>query len=251
MIGRRIAYALVILTLAGCSPSVSPATSTTPSVNQPALVDTKCADLIVFGARGSDQSATKHHGVGTEVLASVTAMAEHLHRRSNTTVRIVGVTYPAASGPEYTANVFTGVSHAQGLLTAFGKKCPDSQFGLVGFSQGAHIVHGTALELTPVQARRVILVAMISDPRRNPGDRITNWSYHATTPEPGKLGAGTPIPKTLRSKAITFCAKDDEICNWPRDGYSGQLSATHRHFYETHADQTGEQLAAVLTSNGL
>ncbi|WP_332645169.1 cutinase family protein [Aeromicrobium sp.] len=251
MIGRRVSYALIALTLAGCSPSVTPAAPTTPSARQPALVDTNCADLIVLGARGSDQSATKHHGVGTEVLASVTAMAEQLHTRSTKTVRIVGIPYPAVGGPKYTANVFTGVSRARQLLTTLGKKCPDSQFGLVGFSQGAHIVHGAALELTPAQVRRVVLVAMISDPRRNPGDQITHWSYDAATPGPGKLGAGTPIPKALRSKAITLCARDDEVCNWPPGGYSGQLSETHRHFYETHAAQTGEQLVSVLTSNGL
>lgn len=251
MIGRRVSYALVVLTLAGCSPSIAPAESTTPGANQPALVGTKCADLIVLGARGSDQSPTKNHGVGAEVLASVTAMAKKLHARSDTTVRIVGVPYPAVSGPAYTANVFTGVSHARKLLTTLSKQCPDSQFGLVGFSQGAQIVHGTAIELTSTQVRRVVLVGMISDPRRNPGDKITHWSYDASTPGPGKLGAGTPIPKALRSQAITFCAQSDEICNWPSGGYSGPLSDTHRHFYETHAAETGEHLAAVLKSNGL
>lgn len=251
MIGRRVSYALAVVVLAGCSPSVAPAASTTPRTSQPALISTECADLIVLGARGSDQSATKNDGVGTEVLASVTAMAEHLHEHSQATVRIVGVPYPAASGPAYTANVFTGVSHARELLTALGKQCPTSQFGLVGFSQGAQIVHGTAIELTPSQARRIALVAMIADPRRNPDDGIAQWSYDAETPGPGKLGAGTPIPESLRAKAITFCAETDEICNWPPGGYSGHLSATHRHFYETHATETGEHLDAVLKSNGL
>lgn len=251
MIGRRFSYALVVLTLAGCSPSVAPAASTTPSAKQPALVTTKCADLIVLGARGSDQSATKNLGVGTEVLASVTAMAKQMHVDANTTVRIIGVPYPAVSGPAYTANVFTGISHARRQLATLGKQCPDSQFGLVGFSQGAHIVHGTALELTPEQIRRVALVAMIADPRRNPSDKITHWSYNAEAADPGKLGAGTAIPKALRSKAITFCANKDEVCNRPPNGYSGPLSDTHRHFYEAHAAGTGKQLAAVLKSNGL
>jgi len=216
-------------------------------------VTTKCADLIVLGARGSDQSATKNFGAGTEVKASVTAMAGRLHDRSAATVRLVGIPYPAASGPAYTANVFTGVDHALKLLTTLGKACPDSQFGLVGFSQGAQIVHGAALELNRTQIRRVVLVAMIADPRRNPTDQIAGWSYGAATPGPGKLGAGTPIPKALRSRAISFCAEKDEICNWPSGGYSGHLSDTHRHFYESseHAAQTGKQLDAILKTNGL
>lgn len=251
MIGRRFSYALAVLTLAGCSPSVAPAASTTPSAKRPALVNTKCADLIVLGARGSDQSATTNHSVGTEVLASVTAMAAQLHTHSTKTVRIVGIPYPAVSGPAYTANVLTGVSHARRQLTKLGKQCPDSQFGLVGFSQGAHIVHGTALEMTPEQIRRVALVAMIADPGRNPSDKITHWSYDAEAPDPGKLGAGTAIPKALRSKAITFCATEDEVCNRPPSGYSGPLSDTHRHFYEMHAAETGEHLTSILNRNGL
>lgn len=250
MIGRRASYALIALTLAGCSPGVTPAESTPPSTSQPALVSTQCADLIVLGARGSDQSATKNRGVGTEVLASVTAMVKQLHQRSKSTVRVVGVPYPAASGPAYTANVFTGVDHARKLLASLAMKCPESRFGLVGFSQGAQIVHGTAIELSSAQVRRVVLVAMISDPRRNPEDKITHWSYGDSTPGPGKLGAGTPIPKGLRSASISFCAQSDEICNWPPRGYSGPLSQTHRHFYETHAAETGKQLASRLASSG-
>ncbi len=257
MIRRRVAYVLIALTLTGCASSVAPAAPTppapTPVLSQPALSNAKCADLIVLGARGSDQSPSKNHGVGAEVSRSVTAMAELLHERSRTTVRIVGVPYPAASGPAYTANVFTGVSHMSLLLTKLGKECPDSMFALVGFSQGAQIVHGTAVELTPAQSRRLALVAMIADPRRNPGDPIAHWSYDAPTPGPGKLGAGTPIPQFLRSKAITFCARKDEICNWPPGGYAGHLSDTHRHFYEApaHVAQTGEQLDKVLERNGI
>ena len=256
MIRRRVAYVLIVLALPGCAPGVAPAATSptpTPVASQSALSNAKCADLIVLGARGSDQSPSTNHGVGAEVFRSVTSMAEHLHERSKVTVRIVGVPYPAASGPAYTANVYTGVSHAGQLLSTLGKECPDSRFGLVGFSQGAQIVHGTALELKPVQIRRVVLVAMIADPRRNPGDTIEHWSYDASTPGPGKLGAGTPIPEPLRPKAITFCAPKDEICNWPPGGYSGHLSDTHRHFYEAPANvaQTGEQLDRILEGNGI
>ncbi|GAA3525869.1 hypothetical protein GCM10022234_23760 [Aeromicrobium panaciterrae] len=252
MIRRLVACGALVL-LAACSASPTPAapTATVTPKDQPALTSEKCADLIVLGARGSDQSATKNFGSGTEVRRSVTAMAQKLHQRSDTTVRLVGIPYPAASGPAYTANVLTGVASARKLLTSLGKQCRSSRFALVGFSQGAQIVHGTALELTPRQIERVVLVAMISDPRRNPDDKIAYWLYDESTPGPGKLGAGTPIPKALRPKAITFCARTDEICNWPPGGYSGHLSDTHRHFYETpeHAAQTGEQLDEILRAN--
>lgn len=255
MIRHLVACGALVL-LAACSASPTPAAPTSKATTepkpQPALTTKKCADLIVLGARGSDQSATKNFGSGTEVRVSVTAMAERLHQRSDSTVRLVGIPYPAASGPAYTANVLTGVASARKLLTSLGKQCRTSRFALVGFSQGAQIVHGTALELNPRQVERVVLVAMISDPRRNPDDKIAYWSYDESTPGPGKLGAGTPIPDALRTKAIAFCARTDEICNWPPGGYPGHLSDTHRHFYETpeHAASTGEHLDQVLKANG-
>lgn len=248
---RHAAAALAILAVASCSPS--PATDK-PRAAQPALTTEKCADLIVLGARGSTQSWTKNFGAGTEVRRSVTAMAQQLHDRTDSTVRLEGVPYPAESGPAYTDHVFTGVSNMRKLFTKLAKGCPDSTFAMVGFSQGAQTVHGFAIDLSSTQIKRIALVAMISDPRQNPDDDFAHWSYaDSPTPGPGKLGAGTPLPKGLRSKAISFCFESDEVCNWPPGGYSGSLSDTHRHFYETlpHARETGRQLDEVLESNGL
>lgn len=247
---RRAAAALALLAAAACSPSPG-----SPTAQQgPALSTQKCADLIVLGARGSTQSASKNFGAGTEVRRSVTAMAERLHKRSDATVRLVGVPYPADGGPEYTAQVFKGVDATDKLLTKLSNGCPDSQFGLVGFSQGAQTIHGFAVTMTAAEIDRVALVAMISDPRHNPDDEIASWSYaDEVTAGNGKLGAGTPLPKALRGKAIHFCAEKDEICNWPVGGFPGPLSDTHRHFYEepAHAEETGDQLAKILEANGI
>lgn len=257
---RHTAAALAILAVASCSPSPaadSPGSAadspTSPPAEQPALATTKCADLIVLGARGYTQSWTKNFGSGTEVRRSVTAMAHRLHDRSDSTVRLEGVPYPADSLSAYTDNVLTGVANMRKIFTKLAESCPDSRFGMVGFSQGAQIVHGFAVDLTPNQIERIALVAMISDPRKNPDDDFAHFSYaDSPTPGPGKLGAGTPLPQGLRSAAISFCVKDDEICNWPSGGYPGPLSDTHRHYYEIpgHARQTGEQLAKILENNG-
>ncbi len=255
---RRTAAAFAILAVASCSPnpaadSPSPAADPPPA-EQPAMTTTKCADLIVLGARGYTQSWTKNFGSGTEVRRSVTAMAHRLHDRSDSTVRLEGVPYPADSVAAYADNVFTGVGNMRRLFTRLAESCPDSRFGMVGFSQGAQIVHGFAIELAPSQIERIALVAMISDPRENPDDDFAHFSYaDSPTPGPGKLGVGTPLPEGLRSAAISFCVKDDEICNWPSGGYPGPLSDTHRHYYEipAHARETGKQLDTILERNGL
>jgi hypothetical protein len=210
----------------------------------------------VLGLRGSNQSADQNHGSGLEILRTVRAMSTDLHRKSDTTVRLEGIPYraeSAASAAIYQANIDDGVTRTRTRIAQLAERCPKSRIALVGFSQGAQAVHGLAIDLSASESRQVVLVAMIADPRRNPDDAIAKWTYGKAAPGPGKLGAGTPLPRSLRARAITFCATGDEICNWPPGGYAGPLSKTHRHFYETpaHARSTGHQLARILRSNGL
>ncbi|WP_082530432.1 cutinase family protein [Aeromicrobium sp. Root344] len=257
---KRIAATLALLVAAGCS-SPSPAhepgsPAATKDGPVPVLVKTGCADLVVLGLRGSDQSLDKNFGSGQEILRTVRAMSTDLHRTSRTTVRLEGIPYraeSAASAAIYQANIEDGVSRTRTRIAQLARRCPHTRVALVGFSQGAQAVHGLAIELPASTLRRVALVAMIADPRRNPDDTIASWTYGKAAPGPGKLGAGTPLPGSLKEKAITFCATGDEICNWPPGGYSGPLSQTHRHFYETpaHSRSTGRQLAGILRTNGL
>lgn len=252
-----VAATIVLLLSAGCgAPSTPGVTTSAPQRPRPALVSTGCADLVVLGLRGSDQSATKNHGAGQEVLASVKAMSTRLHRGSASTVRVEGIPYraeSAASNAIYQANIDDGKTKARDRMAELARKCPRSRLALVGFSQGGQVVHELASELPAATSRRIVLIAMIADPRRNPDDSIASWTYGKSAPEPGKLGAGSPLSPTLRRSAISFCAAGDEICNWPRSGYAGPLSDTHRHFYETpaHARSTGNQLAAILRRNGM
>jgi cutinase len=207
----------------------------------------------VLGLRGAGQSADKNHGAGQEILASARAMSADLHRESDTTVRLEGVLYRAEIAPTsafHRANVEDGVRRTKTRIAELSRRCPDSRIALVGFSQGAQVVHELAAELPTATARRIALVAMIADPIRNPADSIASWTYGKAAPGPGKFGAGPALDPALQGQAITFCTARDEICNWPPGGYAGPLSDTHRHFYETsdHARSTGHHMADVLRS---
>jgi len=257
--GRAATAVLALLLVAACSGSADsspPDTSTSEGHKPvPVLVTSGCADLVVLGLRGSDQSLDKNFGAGQEILRSVRAMSSDLHRRSRTTVRLEGIPYRAQSAASYAiyqANIEDGVTRTQSRLAQLAKRCPASKVALVGFSQGAQAVHGVAIDL-PAASKQVVLVAMIADPRRNPDDTIASWTYGKPARGPGKLGAGTMVGDHLRDRAITFCATGDEICNWPPGGYSGPLSQTHRHFYETpaHSRSTGRQMAKILRANGV
>ncbi|WP_456698029.1 cutinase family protein [Aeromicrobium sp. P5_D10] len=245
--------AAAILCLSACGgPSKG---SPDPKDTRPSetIVSTGCADLIVLGARGSTQDPDKNYGVGGEARATAVQLAKQLHRSNGWTTRIVGVRYDAAASATqalYVEHVSDGARLMASRLKKLQATCPDARFVLIGFSQGAQVAHAAALDLPDSLAASVAAVAMIADPRRNPDDRIAQWTYGSAAPLPGRLGAGTPIGENLRDIAISFCVADDEICNGA--GSPGQTpSKTHKEFYEqpSNARQTAKQIALILASH--
>src|SRR4051794_37333914 len=98
-------------------------------------------------------------------------------------------------------------------LSTGARSFPPTPFGLIGFKEGAQVTHAAALDVPSALASRIAMIAMIADPRRNPTDAITHWSYGKSAPRPGRLGSGTPVDPDVRQVAITLCAEGDEICN--------------------------------------
>jgi cutinase len=241
--------------LAGCSGAFS-SSDDGPSADGPLLTSTRCADLVVIGARGSTQSLDKNFGVGTEVRRTVTDLARRLHERTDLTIRLEAVRYDSSeqsSLDAYQGNVRKGADLARDRLDALASTCPDSRFALIGFSQGAQVMHTAAVDVRADLARRIPLLAMIADPRHNPTDRITQFSY-ATSPVRGngRLGAGSPIDPDLRRAAIAVCVEGDEICN-DIGAPGGPPSDTHKHFYEDpeNAAVTAAELERVLRRTGI
>lgn len=256
---RAAAALAAVAVLGGCTAgSDGQATQTerpAPST-QGLLVADRCADLVVIGARGSTQDVHRNLGVGTEVRVTVEQLARRLRARSDVTVHVEPVRYDSSATPTaagFLRNTAAGGALALRRLSTLAAACPSSRFALVGFSQGAHVVHTAAMSVPPALAGRVALVAMIADPTDNPDDTIVRWSYAA---EPirghGSLGAGPPIPAPLRSAAISFCVAGDAICNDRGAPGSGQ-SPTHQHFYEqaSTARITAARLDRVLRARGV
>lgn len=239
------------------SPVAKEAKPQTAPAARPLFVDKKCADLVVLGLRGSGQSPTKNAGVGAEVFKSVKNMVTRLHADSTTTVRLEAVTFRATRA-ETLAKYLDGVRDGQrrlGLQYANdSKRCKDSKFAIIGFSQGAQVAHEFSFDLPASRTHNLVLIAMIADPRKNPADSIAAWSYTAKpTTAQGKLGAAPTFAAGLRHIAISFCVEADEVCNRPSAGGLETMSTTHRRFYEKAGTvrSTGEQLNAILHRNGV
>ncbi|MET0929283.1 MAG: cutinase family protein [Aeromicrobium sp.] len=252
MIARITCALLGLVVVAGCGGS---ARSAGPDEPPRPLAGATCADVVVLGVRGSGQAADQNLGVGKEVLRTVTDLARRVERRDGTSMRLDAVRYDAsgtATGSTYFEHVSAGARLLGRQARDLVAQCPGSRLAVVGFSQGADVVHEFADDVRPALARRIALVGMIADPRRNPADSIHQWSYAPDpVPHPGLLGAGAPVDADVRAVAISFCVKGDEVCSG--GGVVGErTSATHRFFYEKPATAaiTAQQLDRVLQAGG-
>lgn len=249
----RLAAIVPAALLAACSSS---ATDPPGADTVGATTSSRCADVVVIGARGSTQDPDRNAGLGTEVRRTTRELVRLLHERSGATVRVEAIRYDAAQAPTlaaYRQHTADGAAQMTSRLRALAAECADSRFALIGFSQGAQVVHGASASMPASLARRVAVSAMIADPLTDPADPIHRWSYaDRPTAGHGRLGSGPPIDPDLRSAAISLCVAGDEICN-DRGAPGGPPSGTHRHFYEKPSSvrATAEQLDAVLRRNGV
>lgn len=240
-----------LLLLAGCFDQTAGQDAGPTSSARGGLIDGTCADLIVLGARGSTQDGNRNLGVGTEARRTVESLADRLGRRSGATTHVEPIAYDAAETStldEYLANVRAGADLLVERLEKRAQTCPDSRFALIGFSQGAQVVHTATGSIPDALTDRVAVVAMIADPTRDPADDLVHWTYgKRPAPNAGRLGAGASIRTDLRDRSISLCAVDDEICN-DQGRPGGPPSQTHREFYESPstADETAREIADLL-----
>lgn len=210
----------------------------------------ECADLIVLGLRGQAQSARAAGGVGAEVQSSTRALVERLEGSER--VRLEAIRYPAdaaASMAEFDRDVEAGRVQLLARHAELGSACPRSRFVLIGYSEGADVVHRAVASMSAKQASNVAVVAVIGDPLRRPTDRVSTETYGSGPLDGrGSLAGGPPWGKDVRDRVISFCHADDNVCNVPPSGRQGGISATHRTFYEkpSSARVTARRLAGII-----
>lgn len=249
--GKRACLSLILalFTVASCSGKPAEHRSVPPN---PRYISERCADLIVYGARGQTQSASANKGVGHEVLVTVDSLIAHLPKRTGTTVQLAAIPYPAvleATETAYLRDIATGRRLLTASMAADAKKCPHSRLAVIGFSEGAQVVHNTIAGLPASSLGAIVAVALLADPVRNPHDPITLVSY-GTGPLHGRgnAGYGTEFGTKIRDRIVTFCVEADNVCNAPLGGRVGGISDAHRSFYEkaSTAKVTGKHLAELI-----
>jgi len=109
------------------------------------------------------------------------------------------VNYPASF---QAASKIAGVDDAAAYLEKKSQACPDQKYVLVGYSQGADVMHGAAAKINAALYPRIVAIVMFGDPG--------NKGPSAVSP----LGGPVPVfPAELQSKLKENCAPGDPICS--------------------------------------
>jgi hypothetical protein len=215
--------ALLLATSTGCAPGGS----------QPDPLPSTCADLLFIGVRGSGESGSADHALGSTLSDLYNRLKTH---HPELTTGAYGLPYAARTTSGNT--VGDAADRLGSTVRQRERQCPHERLVLAGFSLGAWIL-GDALQRsgTPAADPTVVAAAVLGDPRFNPADSATAASsfdrrHHSDRPRP-------PYPRQLASKIRSICRSRDAICQGD-DPLADK--AQHNHYVP---EQTCQALAFI------
>jgi hypothetical protein len=197
-------------------------------------VDDSCPDAVLVGAAGSGQR-DDILGVGPQVESAVSGFSSQLRDQLSVSVYagFVALDYPAPGILEGSLQgllgngMFDSIAQGQATLTSLigtiAERCEDSIIYLIGFSQGASVVHTTVVEMPAEYQDSIGGAVVLADPFRDADD--PNALHFTTEPDPdatgtptphtrdGSLG-GLPLPEWVDGSFYSACALRDTVCNF-------------------------------------
>ncbi|RVW02567.1 cutinase family protein [Rhodococcus spongiicola] len=181
-----------------------------------------CPDLHVVAIPGTWETTTDPGAQrGPGMLGAVTDPLP-------VSVGVDYVTYAATAFPweteVYGASKRQAVDNARGIIADIAQRCDNTNFALVGYSQGADAAGDLAAEigtgLGVVPASRMVAVGLLSDPRRSEGDTLIG---------PPVVGNGSGGPRIggfgmVTPQTRTFCVAGDLYCSTPKDDFVTRMA---------------------------
>lgn len=197
--------------------------------SSPRAITTACqAQVAIIGARGSGEELNSG-GVGFESFGTRSnEMAKFIISRlpSSVTYRTIGLRYSAIGldgavkgsfytrKNEYKSSVDGGVKLAQTIINRLAKNCPGSKIILVGYSQGADVMHSVAASYKwgtmPITG-----VVLIADPHQNNSSLLYSGGKKFSADSfIGIFGPGKSLSGTAGGgRTVSICNRKDWICN--------------------------------------
>jgi hypothetical protein len=177
--------------------------------------------------------------------------------------RALGVLFnPFNFGTEaYFESIYEGVESLVSELYAQASKCPSQRAILIGYSQGALVVHLALRELqqsdpSMLTSSRLAAVMLIADPAKVSHESEPVWEEENYPAPPGSgidnadgvwtkagLPEQGPLPSAVTSRAIAFCANHDIVC---APGFGASASVHTGYYTATPMNVMGEWMAGRI-----
>lgn len=227
--------ASLIASVAFVGAAVQPAAAS--NVQAPHDSQPWCEDYLIVGVAGSGQ----HEGYGTQVGAAVNHLKAKIEPSFG--VRDIVIDYPAAhiavlaqdlanstfntDNWEYFASISAGQTELMRQLEAAATDCPHEKWILIGYSQGALVIHQAAysifsrFEKIANQYDRIRGVMLIANPARSPFSNGAEARGHFGNAAPG-FGIVRAIPGIyspgyypweLERYTTEVCMEADPVCD--------------------------------------
>lgn len=192
---------------------------------------TGCADVEVIGVRGT----TEAPGFGNLLQP----MADDIVAQSSQTVNLHALPYPATFNYLYSLN--QGRAALQSRLTTEYASCPDKEFVLLGYSQGAHVIGDSfdpwGTQLLDTITERVSAVALFGDPSFQGDESYNRGTYDVD--QNGIFARWTGSLAPIAGVTAAWCDAGDVVCQ------AGDFGDAHGGYLRYRADAVGFTLGAI------
>ncbi|KAE9988982.1 hypothetical protein EG328_003298 [Venturia inaequalis] len=191
---------------------------------RPQDIPTGCSAFEVLIARGTSEPNFKEGNgkfglvVGDPLIGNLTAKFP--------SARGYPVQYPADSN--IIPGVRAGTIDLLARLESQSKACPDQKFALVGYSQGAGLMHNAVPKIPEATQKKVLALLMYGDPELRNG------------------ASGKKFPAELEKVLLQNCAEGDMVCD------KGSCFAPHlQYIRQPWVDRSVEFLIAAFKGTPL
>jgi hypothetical protein len=242
-----------------------------------------CADFAIIGVRGSGEApqgdplvfANNESGFGERdrnALTGFEAAMESAGGYSSGDFVALGLHYPAlgVSLPfflteEDLQSIDAGQEELVSELREIISRCPNERAVLVGYSQGALVIHLALRTLAMsdpamLSSGAIAGVMLIADPGRIPHGSETLWEAAEVQAASGSQVAGAsgmwtaadgrgegPLPAAITGRTISFCADHDPVCAL---GFGAHPSIHVGYYNESNLGAMGRWMARRVLGLG-
>ena len=246
----RSAWSLVSAMLICIAAVMAAGASTAGPVDARSLDLRLCPSLFLLGVQGTSESSddmpvsVDGGTLSTIFVPVVSAVGQAEAARAYVPYQASFGGFVPGSRVSYADSVAGGVARLQAMASDIVQRCPDTELGLVGYSQGAHVVSIFAREVgagqSPVPADKVAAVALFGDPTRSPDAPIFPGAPGKDHPDPAPGTVGVTVvtlPKfslptpagegigpvrdiaenfgQLTGRVVSVCLPGDLVCDAP------------------------------------